>query len=92
MSVYLYAYELQFIRQVRSCSIACTASNSHDSLEVPERQLTALPRPILTAFTFTMRCINDRCMYTPPPEILISDISHTFLKYTKVFMVCTQFA
>ena len=52
---YIYAYELQFIRQLAT---ACTATDSNrDSLAVHTTQLNA--RKILTAFTFTMRYIDD---------------------------------
>ena len=58
-NVYLYAYELQFIRQIAA---ACTPSNRLSSAVSSAQQLTAQKIP--TAFTFTIPYAKSM-MYTP---------------------------
>ena len=53
-NVYLYAYELQFVRQIAA---ACTPCNRLSSADSSTQQLTA--QKILTAFSFTVRYIDD---------------------------------
>lgn len=60
-NVYLCAYELKLIRQL---ALACTSIGRLDS--ITDRAHHTNARKILTAFTFTMRYIDDvRCIHNP---------------------------
>ncbi len=61
LAIYLYAYELKFIRQL---ALACTSIGRLDS--ITDRAHHTNARKILTAFTFTMRYIDDvHCIHNP---------------------------
>ena len=86
-NVYLYAYELQFIRQLAT---ACTATDSNsDSLAVRTTQLINA-RKILTAFTFTMRYIDD--VHATNNPFFRHLTYRTILRHTKDFTVYTRTA